>query len=48
VPDWTDHNVHDPGVTMLELLAWSVAALSFALGVYAYLRRRGRLTRRRP
>jgi hypothetical protein len=48
VPDWTDHNVHDPGVTMLELLAWSVAALSSALGVYAYLRRRGRLMRRRP
>src|SRR5512138_1353787 len=21
-PDWTDHNVHDPGITILELLAW--------------------------
>ena len=21
-PEWTDHNVHDPGVTMLELFAW--------------------------
>lgn len=21
-PDWTDHNVHDPGITLLELLAW--------------------------
>jgi predicted phage baseplate assembly protein len=21
-PEWTDHNVHDPGVTLMELLAW--------------------------
>lgn len=21
-PDWTDHNVHDPGITVLELFAW--------------------------
>ena len=21
-PGWTDHNVHDPGITVLELLAW--------------------------
>ncbi len=21
-PDWTDHNVHDPGVTLIELAAW--------------------------
>jgi hypothetical protein len=21
-PSWTDHNVHDPGVTLIELLAW--------------------------
>lgn len=21
-PDWTDHNVHDPGITLVELLAW--------------------------
>jgi hypothetical protein len=49
VPDWTDHNVHDPGVTMLELLTWSVAALSFGLGVYAYVRaRRGRRKRWPP
>lgn len=20
--DWTDHNVHDPGITFLELFAW--------------------------
>ncbi|MFA4902803.1 MAG: putative baseplate assembly protein [Desulfobaccales bacterium] len=23
-PDWTDHNVHDPGITLLELFAWLV------------------------
>jgi hypothetical protein len=21
-PDWTDHNLHDPGITLLELFAW--------------------------
>ena len=21
-PEWTDHNVHDPGITFMELLAW--------------------------
>jgi len=21
-PSWTDHNIHDPGITILELLAW--------------------------
>ncbi len=21
-PDWTDHNAHDPGITVLELMAW--------------------------
>jgi len=21
-PEWTDHNIHDPGVTLIELLAW--------------------------
>ena len=23
-PEWTDHNVHDPGITLMELLAWVV------------------------
>lgn len=23
-PTWTDHNVHDPGITLLELFAWLV------------------------
>jgi len=21
-PDWTDHNIHDPGITFIELFAW--------------------------
>ena len=21
-PAWTDHNVHDPGITLIELFAW--------------------------
>src|SRR5436305_14915143 len=21
-PDWTDHNIHDPGITTMELFAW--------------------------
>ena len=28
--DWTDANVHDPGITMLQALAWSIAALVIA------------------
>ena len=23
-PRWTDHNIHDPGITLLEMLAWLV------------------------
>lgn len=23
-PEWTDHNAHDPGITLMELLAWAV------------------------
>jgi predicted phage baseplate assembly protein len=23
-PGWTDHNIHDPGITLIELLAWKV------------------------
>ena len=25
-PEWTDHNVHDPGVTLLEAMTWSLSA----------------------
>ena len=23
-PHWTDHNAHDPGLTLLELFAWLI------------------------
>ena len=31
-PEWTDHNIHDPGITFLELLAWTAEAQIYALG----------------
>ena len=31
-PDWTDHNAHDPGITLMELLAWVTEAQLYALG----------------
>lgn len=30
-PDWTDHNAHDPGITLLELFAWWTEADIFTL-----------------
>ncbi|MBV1800627.1 putative baseplate assembly protein [Siccirubricoccus sp. G192] len=31
-PHWTDHNLHDPGITLLELLAWTAEAQIYGLG----------------
>lgn len=31
-PDWTDYNAHDPGITLMELLAWVTEAQLYALG----------------
>jgi len=31
-PEWTDHNVHDPGITLLELLAWIVDQQIYQVG----------------
>jgi hypothetical protein len=28
-PEWTDHNVHDPGITLIELLAYMVEGLVY-------------------
>ncbi len=28
-PGWTDHNVHDPGITLIELFAWLVEQLMY-------------------
>jgi predicted phage baseplate assembly protein len=30
-PEWTDHNVSDPGVTMIELFAWMVEMMLYRL-----------------
>lgn len=30
-PDWTDHNLHDPGITLIELFAWFAEMQSFYL-----------------
>src|ERR1041385_9152855 len=31
-PEWTDHNAHDPGITLMELLAWVTEAQLYSLG----------------
>lgn len=31
-PDWTDHNHHDPGMTLLDLLAWFVDQQIYRVG----------------
>ena len=31
-PGWTDHNVHDPGMTLLDLLAWIVDQQVYQVG----------------
>jgi hypothetical protein len=31
-PAWTDHNAHDPGITLMELLAWVSEAQLYAAG----------------
>lgn len=30
-PEWTDHNAHDPGITVMELLAWVAEAQIYSL-----------------
>ena len=30
-PEWTDHNIHDPGIMLLELMAWVAEAQIYAL-----------------
>lgn len=31
-PGWTDYNLHDPGITLVELLAWVAEAQMYSLG----------------
>lgn len=30
-PEWTDHNLHDPGIMLIELLAWTAEAQMYSL-----------------
>ena len=30
-PEWTDHNAHDPGITLMELMAWVAEAQMYSL-----------------
>jgi hypothetical protein len=54
-PGWTDYNIHDPGITLVELLAWTAEAQIYSLARMrrderaAYARWLGvRLTGRQP
>lgn len=31
-PEWTDHNIHDPGIMLAELIAWIAEAQIYSLG----------------
>ena len=39
-PNWTDHDVSDPGVTLLQALAYAIGALGLAVATVAYVRSR--------
>ena len=39
-PEWTDHNAHDPGITVLELLAWYKELQQYHMQSFAAYRRR--------
>src|SRR6266496_2534126 len=39
-PEWTDHNVHDPGITLMELLAWVAETDIYAVNQIADRHRR--------
>lgn len=32
-PQWTDHNLHDPGITLIELFAWLVEMQIYSLNI---------------
>ena len=39
-PEWTDHNAHDPGITLLELFAWLAEMELFELNQISDRQRR--------
>ena len=47
--DWTDSNGHDPGITLLEVLAYTAEALLVVVAMATWWsRRRARHRRARP
>ncbi len=40
MPGWTDANAHDPGITILQALFWSLAGLATAPVLVRFVRRR--------
>ena len=42
IPEWTDHNVSDPGVTLLQALVYTIGAVLVAAASVVVLRRRHR------
>ena len=41
-PGWTDHNVHDPGVTLLQVLVYTLGAVALVAVSAAVVRSRRR------
>ena len=39
MPGWTDANVHDPGITLLQAFAWTLGGFAAALLLWRLLRR---------
>ena len=42
LPAWSDHNVSDPGVTLLQALAYTLGAVTLVAASVVMLRSRGR------
>ena len=40
VPQWNDRSPADPGVTLLQVLVYSIGALGLATATVAFIRRR--------
>jgi hypothetical protein len=42
LPEWTDHNVSDPGITLVQAIAYTIGAVVLAAAATVVLRRRRR------
>jgi hypothetical protein len=45
-PDWTDYNESDPGITLLQLLAYALGVLAFVAAVVGTSKARTKLRAR--